>query len=417
MHIIAAIVFALAIAHTLAAPAVEALAEQYPKHAVVLGLLGTIELVFGFWACVLITCLALSTSPSDALHYLIARQYTEPLFVFVIMVVAASRPILDTVTRLINAIVKLLPVNPTLATIWLALTLVPLLGSYITEPAAMTIAALMLAPLVFKNSTNPNMPEWLKYVPLAVLFVNVSIGGTLSAYAAPPVLMVAKQWGWSSAFMAQHFGWKAAIAVIINASVTSYLLRDYITPVMVNTIGHTKQPYSVPVSLTHIVVLIGVVYFAHIPLIFMGLFLLFYALSKATKAYQSPLLIKESLWVGIFLAGLVILGGMQQWWLEPIVSGLAPLPLFVGTTALTGIVDNAALTFLGAQIQGLPDAAKYMLMAGAVTGGGLTIIANAPNPAGASLLKQHFHNRTIHHSYLFLAALPPTIIAAILFLL
>lgn len=418
MHIIAAIVFAFAIAHTLAAPALETLAEQYPKHAVAMRLLGTIELVFSLWGCVLIACLALSSSPSDAYHYLTTRQYTEPLFVFVIMVIAASRPILDTVTHLIDAIVKRLPADPTLITIWLSLTLVPLLGSYITEPAAMTIAALLLAPLIFKQRANQNMPEWLKYVSLAVIFVNVSIGGTLSAYAAPPVLMVAKQWGWTSTFMAQHFGWKAAIAVFINASIISYLLRNYIKPVTVDTTNQVvKQPYSVLVSLIHITVLTSVVYFAHVPLIFIGLFLLFYTFSKATKAYQSPLLIKEGLLVGIFLAGLVILGGMQQWWLEPIVSDLAPLPLFIGTTALTGIVDNAALTFLGAQIQGLSDATKYMLMAGAVTGGGLTIIANAPNPAGASLLRQHFHSHTIHHGYLFLAALPPTIVAAIVFLL
>ena len=59
------------------------------------------------------------------------------------------------------------------------------MGSVITEPAAMTIAALMLAPKVFKKE----LPEPVKYFALGVLFVNVSIGGTLTSYAAPPVLM------------------------------------------------------------------------------------------------------------------------------------------------------------------------------------------------------------------------------------
>jgi Na+/H+ antiporter NhaD/arsenite permease-like protein len=160
-----------------------------------------------------------------------------------------------------------------------------------------------------------------------------------------------------------------------------------------------------------------VVFFAHHPVIFFGLFLLFMGFTQAYEQYQSPLLLKEGLLVGLFLAGLVILGGMQQWWLQPIVSSLKPLELFWGATALTAITDNAAITYLGAQIQGLSDAAKYMLMAGAVTGGGLTIIANAPNPAGAALLKHQFSDGSIHAGTLLLAAIPPTLIAATLFLL
>ena len=54
-------------------------------------------------------------------------------------------------------------------------------------------------------------------------------------------------------------------------------------------------------------------------------------------------------------------------------------------------------------------------MAGAVTGGGLTIIANAPNPAGAAILKGQFADETIHPLGLLAAALPPTLVAALLF--
>ena len=100
-----------------------------------------------------------------------------------------------------------------MARVWLCLAVVPLVGSLITEPAAMTLAALMLAPLVFRAG----IPERLKYGALGVLFVNVSIGGTLTSFAAPPVLMVASTWQWDSAYMASHFGWRAAIAVVINA--------------------------------------------------------------------------------------------------------------------------------------------------------------------------------------------------------
>ena len=85
--------------------------------------------------------------------------------------------------------------------------------------------------------------------------------------------------------------------------------------------------------------------------------------------------------------------------------------------ALTAITDNAALTYLGSLVQGLSEEFKYALVAGAVTGGGLTVIANAPNPAGFSILRAHFDDGAIHPLGLFVAALPPTLVAAAAFLL
>src|SRR3546814_11932794 len=80
--------------------------------------------------------------------------------------------------------------------------------------------------------------------------------------------------------------------------------------------------------------------------------------------------------VGFFLAGLVVLGGLQKWWLQDLLGGLEPTVLFWGATALTAITDNAALTYLGSLVEGASPAWHYMLVAGAVTGGGLTVIAN-----------------------------------------
>jgi Na+/H+ antiporter NhaD/arsenite permease-like protein len=112
-----------------------------------------------------------------------------------------------------------------------------------------------------------------------------------------------------------------------------------------------------------------------------------------------------------------VLGGMQQWWLQPIVASLGPTALFLGATALTAITDNAALTYLGSLIVGLSDQSKYMLVAGAVAGGGLTIIANAPNPAGAALLRDGFADETIGAGGLLLGAALPTMMAMLMFLL
>ncbi len=417
IQLISAVIFGLALVHTFAAKTFDLLADRHPRHAGLFHLLGEVEVVFGFWAFILIIAMAFVSGSDAAISYAESRHYTEPLFVFVVMVVAASRPVLDAVQRLLKGVARALPLRTELALAWLGLALVPLTGSLITEPAAMTLAALMLAPQIFRQG----IPEWLKYGALGVLFVNVSIGGTLTSYAAPPVLMVATTWNWDSAFMASHFGWKAAIAVLINSTGVCLLLRKYLHS---NTSDIKPKPGAVElpkvplaISLVHLAVLAGVVALAHHPVLFLGLFLFFLGFVQAYERYQNPLILKEGLLVGFFLAGLVVLGGMQQWWLQPIVSSLKPLALFFGALGLTAITDNAALTYLGSLIVGISAEAKYMLMAGAVAGGGLTVIANAPNPAGVALLRRGFDSESIGALGLLAGALPPTMVAALAFLL
>jgi hypothetical protein len=412
LQITAAVLFAAALVHTFTAKSVESLAHRFPRHSGLFHLLGEVEVVFGLWAFVLILAMALLSGGDAALEYAESRQFTEPLFVFVIMVVAASRPILDIVQRLTAALANRLPGRSMVSRVWLGLTLVPLLGSFITEPAAMTLAALLLAPQIFR----PGIPENLKYAALGVLFVNVSIGGTFTAYAAPPVLMVASAWNWDSAFMASHFGAKAALAVLVNASVVTFLLRKHIEGAAAASGAEPVPAVPLTVSLIHLAMLAAVVAFAHHPVVFIGVFLFFLGFSQAYARFQDPPILKEGLLVGFFLAGLVVLGGMQQWWLQPIVSSLTPTALFFGAIGLTAITDNAALTYLGSLISGLSDAAKYLLMAGAVSGGGLTVIANAPNPAGVALLRAGFEDQSIGAVGLLLGALLPTAVAAAVFL-
>ena len=414
VQVIAAILFAVALVHTFAAKQFERLAHRYPRHAGLFHLLGEVEVVFGFWAIVLVLVMALVIGGGDALSYAESRNYTEPLFVFVVMVIAASRPVLASVLWLVRTTARLMPVPTPLATAWLGLAAVPLLGSLVTEPAAMTIAALMLAPQIFRA----DVPERVKYLAIGVLFVNVSIGGTMTSYAAPPVLMVASTWQWDSAFMFATFGWKAALAVVINATVCAVVLRRHVIPATTPAEGAAAEvPLPKAVAAVHLALLAGVVMLAHHPVAFLGLFLMFLGFTQAYARHQSPLILKEALLVGFFLAGLVVLGGMQAWWLQPIVSGLEPVALFIGALGLTAITDNAALTYLGSQIAGISDAAKYMLVAGAVAGGGLTVIANAPNPAGVALLRRGFADESVGAGGLLMGAAGPTVVAAAVFVI
>ena len=409
---IAAAIFAVALLHTFGAKQLERLSHRFPRHAGLFHLLGEVEVVFGFWAIVLVLAMALVLGGGPALSYAESRNYTEPLFVFVVMVVAASRPILMTVAAVIGRLARAAPLPTPMASAWLGLAAVPLLGSLITEPAAMTIAALMLAPQIFR----PQVPEKVKYLALGVLFVNISIGGTLTSYAAPPVLMVASTWQWDSAFMFAQFGWKAALAVFVNATVATWALRGHLVGVLLPQ-GSPDTQIPMAVVLVHVALLAGIVLMAHHPVAFLALFLMFMGYTQAYDRHQSPPILKEALLVAYFLAGLVVLGGIQAWWLQPIVSGLEPLALFFGALGLTAITDNAALTYLGSLIVGISDESKHMLVAGAVAGGGLTVIANAPNPAGVALLKRGFADETVSAGGLLLGALGPTLVAAAAFML
>ncbi|ANY17972.1 putative Na+/H+ antiporter [Bordetella pseudohinzii] len=420
IEIVATVLFAVAVLHTFSVPVFARLAHRNGPHAGVWHLLSEVEAVFGVWAFVLIVAMAAMQGSEAAVRYMDTRNFTEPLFVFVIMVVASSRPILELVNMLVRALARLLPLRRELATFFVVMSVVPLGGSFVTEPAAMTLAALLLRDGYFRVHGHAGF----KYLALGVLFVNVSIGGVLTSYAAPPVLMVASTFGWDTAFMATHFGWRAALAVCLNAGVLTLLCRQALLASSqasggsaASEVEHARPAVPGVVIFVHVLFLVGVVLTAHHPAVFLGLLMMFIGFAEAYKRHQNRLLIKEGLMVGFFLAGLVVLGGLQKWWLQDLLGGLQPAVLFWGATALTAITDNAALTYLGSLVEGTSEAWRYMLVAGAVTGGGLTVIANAPNPAGFALLKNHFPDGSISSGKLFLAALVPTLVAAGMFLL
>ena len=408
---VAALLFGMALIHTFNTKFFERLARARPAHAGLWHLLGEVEVVFGFWALVLIVAIAGIEGTETAIRYADSRSFTEPLFVFAIMVIAGTRPVLELAQRVVSLLARALPLHDNLAFYLVTLSLVPILGSFITEPAAMTLAALILRDRFFAAG----LSRKLMYATLGVLFVNVSIGGTLTPFAAPPVLMVAAKWNWDLAFMASTFGWKAALAVMVNAIAVTVIFRAQLKALQSPEPAAAANQVPLALTLVHLMFLIGVVVFAHHPAIFMGLFLFFLGVAHAYEHYQDRLILREGLLVAFFLAGLVVLGGMQQWWLEPLLLGMSSDAVFYGAIALTAITDNAALTYLGSLVEGLSPEFKYALVAGAVTGGGLTIIANAPNPAGATILKGHFEDQTISPLGLLLAAIPPTLVAVVAF--
>jgi len=415
IEILASVLFGLAVLHTFCVKRFAHWAHQYPPGSVrenLLHFLAETEVVFGLWAATLFVGIAvLNGSVHEAVEYIEGLNYTEPKFVFVIMVVAATRPVVKLAEKLIALAARLIPTRESVAFYLAALFLGPLLGSFITEPAAMTLLALMLKRRYFDRGISRK----LAYATLGLLFVNVSIGGTLTHFAAPPVLMVASKWHWGLAFMFEHFGWRAAAACGVSTLMVAAVFWKELNGLEVERLPERPIPYWL--TSLHLVFLAGVVTFAHYTNIFFGIFVMFLGLVTATREFQDSLKLREGLLVGFFLAGLVTLGSLQAYWLKPLIQSLNGNALFFGATGLTAITDNAALTYLGSLVEGISDDLKYALVAGAVAGGGLTVIANAPNPAGVGILQdaKAFEGEGISPLGLLLGALPPTAVAIAFF--
>ncbi len=537
-NLVATVVFLLAIIHTFMASKIsttshrlqhehqekilegEAKEGSVDMKAELLHFLGEVEVIFGLWLIPLVLAIVYFHGSSSAIHYFKdSVDFTEPAFVVVIMVLAATRPILRLAESLMVRVAAIF--GGTLAVLWFViLTLGPLLGSFITEPAAMTICAMLLSQKFYELKPS----NTLRYGTLALLFVNISVGGVLTHFAAPPVLMVAGAWDWGTLFMLENFGWKAIIGILLGNAVyflyfrkelnalqqkfavrelkdeieKRYLTRDTIKSAWeqaeaeigseqlakdiqaltapfsesihekvksmdfseLEALGYDEEiihqaldrrlkeaelyrrrkyiPFLIPeneradfidpewdrrddkvpvwITIVHILFMLWTIANAHYQDLFILGFLFFIGFAQVTSQYQNRIQLRPAMLVGFFLAGLVAHGGLQAWWIAPVLGSLSEGTLMFGATVLTAFNDNAAITYLSTLVPGFTDSLKYAVVAGAVAGGGLTIIANAPNPAGQALLKQHF-NGSVAPAKLLVGALIPTTIVWLSFAL
>ncbi len=420
VEILGTVLFAMAMLHTFLASMILKLSHRFPKGSITeafLHLMGEVEVVFGFWGAILLLGMSLVSGPQAALNYHTSLNFTEPIFVFCIMLVAATEPILKFIellmTRVSSLLQKVVPWSPETSDFFVILFLGPLSGSLITEPAAMTVTALLISQRLRSPGGN------FIYSLLAVLFVNISIGGALTHFAAPPILMVASKWNWDTAFVFTHFGWKSLIAVFINSLAFSTFYRKQIPQLCWSKEERLQREQSnqdcafiIPhwITFFQFVFLGAIVLSSHYPALCAGVFLFFVGFTQVTRKFQTELRFKQSLLVAFFLAGIVMFGPLQRWWLEPLIQSVSAYVLGFVATLLTAVTDNAALTFLGSQIEGLSPESQYFLVAGAIAGGGLTIIANAPNAAGYSVLQKHFPEG-LNAGKLLSKAILPTIVA------
>jgi len=435
-NLIATVIFLLAICHTFLAsrfmavahrlehqykdleksadkPGVSRQRDRLKFRSTIFHFLGEVEAVFGIWLIPLAMAIVALSGWGTMIHYFNSVSYVEPIFVFVIMAIAGSKPVLRFAESWLALFASIGGKTP--AAWWLAiLTVGPVLGSFITEPAAMTICALLLLERFYK--LKPSMK--LRYATLGLLFVNISVGGTLSHFAAPPVVMVAAKWNWGFDHMLLIFGWKAVLGILIgNALFFTAFRKELLALRSDRSDDKDREPIPVFVTAVHLLAIVWTVVNAHYPAMVIFGLLFFLAFVMATDRHQNAVSLRSPMLVGFFLAALVVHGGCQQWWIAPVLGDLGKWPLMIGATLLTAVNDNAAITYLATLVPGFTDELKYAVVVGAVTGGGLTVIANAPNPAGQSILQKAFGENGINPLGLFLAALIPTLIMGAAFML
>ncbi|MEM8628937.1 MAG: putative Na+/H+ antiporter [Chlamydiota bacterium] len=437
-HTATLLIFVLAIFHTFMAGKISKFAQLFEDKTVmkqetsadctkvfsfwgeVLYFFGEVEIIFGLWVIPLFLCIVGFYSWDVAVEYINTRDYTEPLFVVVIMTLASTKPIVRLAESVMRKVAGLF--GGTIEAWWCTiLSLGPLTGSFITEAGAMTLCAMLLSRQFFSYAPS----KMLSYATVGLLFVNVSVGGVLTNFAAPPVLIIARTWNWSSLFMFYHFGMKAILGVFSSTMIYWLFFRKEFQKMetLSGAYHHiedekSEQQTYVPVWITfvHVIFLVWTVLNSHYPVLFIGGLLFFLGFMRATKPYQYDTSIKAPILVGFFLAGLIIHGGVQAWWVIPLISGFTEKSVMLLGVFLTAFNDNAAVAYLTSLIPNATPLFRYSVISGVVTGGGLTVLANAPNPAGYVILQKYF-KEGISPGPLFLAALFPTCVFFLLFFL
>lgn len=276
--------------------------------------LGEPEVVFGLWTVPLFFTIELFYDRATATAYINdGVNFTEAVFVVVIMTIASTRPILELAESAMRQLARLGGESP-LAWWMVLLTVGSALGSFITEPAAMTICASLLARKV--DAFKPSKP--LAHSTLGILI----------------------------ATLGYYFYFRRELRGLGRAA----LLQE--------PEESSELPIPVWVTVGHVLFMFSTVANAHHPkqLIFTMLF--FLAFVEVTEDFQRNFSLRPAVLVGFFLAGLVIHGGLQQWWIAPVLGGLDELPLALGATALTAFNDNAAVTYLCTLVPSMTEGMK-----------------------------------------------------------
>ncbi|MCH9627793.1 MAG: hypothetical protein S4CHLAM2_14370 [Chlamydiales bacterium] len=428
-QIFSTLIFALAVVHTFLTPTLYSYSQKlgakkrlYPRRwrhyhflSEIFYLISEVEVVFGIWLVPLLVASTLIRGWDVTLEYVNTRSYTHALYITVILVVIGSRPIITFAETILEKIARLGKDTPA-AWWWTIVTIGPLLGALIKEPAAMALSAILLSKKFY-----PYYPSRrFQYATLGLLFANISVGGMLTTFSSRALFIVADRWDWDWTYMLVRFGWKEFVGMLIATGLYYILFRKEFQkerfPKKLPALEKEEAENPTPVWITVIhVIFVGlIVITGETAPLFLGVFLLFLGFWKATPFYQTPLHLRAAILVGFFFASLIIHGELQGWWIIPLMESLNHFGAMMVSFVLSAFIDNAVVSYLTLDIPHFDDLKHYLVVSGAMCAGALTVIANAPNPVGHAILRPSFQGK-IAYFPLFLGAMGPALIYLSLF--
>ncbi|NGX60669.1 MAG: hypothetical protein K940chlam9_00136 [Chlamydiae bacterium] len=419
------IIFGLAIFHTLLTPQLRKLSDRldrrkktqpdwwkhYHFYSEIAYLLSEVEVVFGIWLIPLFIFFTIFEGWEAASSYLKDRNYSHALYIMVVLVVVGSRPIISFAERICEWVARIGKDSP--GAWWVTiLTVGPLLGAILKEPGAMALSSILLSHKFYPYPVSSKF----KYATLGLLFANVSVGGMLTTFSSRSLFIVADAWGWDWKFMLTRFGWKVVLGMGISTGFYYFLFRKEFKHAFPSTLpAHQKEePPPFWITLVHLIFLTLIVVTGENAPLFMGIFILFLGFWRATTFFQGALHLQSAILIGFFFASLILHGELQGWWITPLLQRLSHFAALEVSYLLSAFVDNAVVSYLTLEVPGLDEMKKYLLVAGAMSAGALTVIANAPNPIGHAILRRSFPG-PISFLYLFFSALTPSLIYLSLF--
>ena len=371
---------------------------------------GEVEVVYGFWCFLLFSVAASWHGVQPVLKYIASYDYNEAFFVAVALATASTYPIMRFADKSLSRLADLGGGTP-LAWWVLLLTFGPLLGALLKETVAMTILAVLLTKHFF--SCRPS--KSLAYATLALLFTNISVAGILTTFASSSIVMVANSWKWNTVYLLQTFGWKVVAGIVVSNGLYFWLFHKELRSLKLLKKELKGQP-EVPfwVTAVHLLFLAWIALNSANPIILIPSFILFIGFYQATAPYQVFMNLREPLFVGFFLASLIVLSDMQFWWIEPVVERLDETGLYFASLLISAFTHNSSAALLYSHLPNLNEHVKVLLMSASMAAGGLTIMANGPNIVAYSLLEESFDHE-MSFTKLFIAAFLPTLIMSFSF--
>lgn len=375
-------------------------------------LLSSVDVIFIFWSVPLFLWFLYSEGYAEAIDYFNHRNYLFALFIMIMLILLESRPIVYLSECIFLTIAKIGKQSPK-CWWWTLMLGAPFSAILLKETGAMIIAATLLVRYFYKFAPSLRF----SYATMGLLFSNISVGGLITDISSRALLLVSPALKGEQEFVIRHFSWKAVIAIFLSTTTYYLMFRKEFDhfPKVVKNASIADERVPIWLICLHVLFVAAIMSVRSVPLLMIGILILYLGLHQFTIFYQNSIRVTKVCCVGLFYAGLLILGGLQEWWMLVIMHRMSDFGYMFTSYILSMFLDNVLVNYLVHNLSVATDCFLYLVIAGCMSAGGVTILANAPNIVGYLIIKPFFPTSPVSLGRLFVFALGPSLIALMTF--